>query len=128
MTSNTPPNEKRILLVEDEPTYRTLILLILRRAGINCTFCVDGDHAIQKLTQEKFDLLILDYLLPGPNGVEIVRSARKQGIDIPALIITNYPSDALNEITKSLGRTKVLAKPSFEMANLPAIVLEMMTS
>jgi CheY-like chemotaxis protein len=117
--------EKRILLIEDDFTYRTLILSVLRKSGFNCTFCIDGDHALKKLRQENFDLIITDYLIPGPNGIEIVRWARKQGIDIPMLVVTNYPSEVLSVSIKELGRTKIIAKTSFTVSNMVKIVQEM---
>ena len=128
MSPHTHRMEKRILLVEDELTYRTIILSILRKSGFHCTFCVDGDHALKKLAQEKFDLLIVDYLIPGPNGIEIVRWVRKHGIDIPALVITNYPSDELSENSKTLEHTKFLSKTSFNVSSMPKIVQEMLPS
>jgi CheY-like chemotaxis protein len=127
MTSNIQQKEKRILLVEDDANYRTVVLTILRKAGLNCTFCVDGDHAIKKLAQEKYDLIIVDYLLPGPNGIEVIQWARKHGIDTPALIITNYPSDDLDKTNKALGHTKILAKSLFTTSSIPAIVQGLLT-
>jgi CheY-like chemotaxis protein len=128
MSPHTHRKEKRILLVEDELTYRTSILAVLRKSGFHCTFCVDGDHALKKLEQEKFDLLIVDYLIPGPNGIEIVRWARKHGINIPALVITNYPSDDLSENSKTLEHTKFLAKTLFSVSSMSKIVQEMLPS
>ena len=118
--------EKRILLVEDDHVYRTVLLSTLRRIGFQCTFCIDGDHAIKKLLEEKFDLLISDYLLPGPNGIEIIRLARTHGIDIPALLITNYPAEVLHVSNKGLGRTKIIAKISFNPDNMLNIVQGML--
>ena len=118
--------EKRILLVEDDHVYRTVLLSTLRRIGFQCTFCIDGDHAIKKLLEEKFDLLISDYLLPGTNGIEIIRLARNQGIDIPALLITNYPAEVLHVSNKGLGRTKIIAKISFNPNNMLNIVQGML--
>ncbi len=128
MTSNIQSKEKRILLVEDEASYRTVVLATLRKAGLNCTFCVDGDNAIKKLEQEKYDLIIVDYLLPGPNGIEIVQWARKQGIDTSALVITNYPSDDLEKTNKALGHTRILSKSLFTTSSIPAIVQELLIS
>jgi two-component system response regulator HydG len=128
MSPHTHRKEKRILLVEDDLTYRTLILSVLRKSDFHCTFCVDGDHALKKLEQEKFDLLIVDYLVPGPNGIEIVRWVRNHGINIPALVITNYPSDELSENSKTLKHTKFLAKTSFSISSMPKIVQEMLSS
>ena len=118
--------EKRILLIEDEPNYRALILTVLRKAGIHCTSCTNGDLAIKKLSQETFDLAILDYLLPGPNAIDIVRWMRTQKINTPALIITNYPSDDLTTKSKALSKTKLIPKPTFDPANIPAIVQDML--
>lgn len=126
MSPHTKRKEKRVLLVEDEPSYRTSIMSVLRRAGIQCSFSVDGDHALKKLAQEKFDLLIIDYLIPGPNGIEVIKWARKHGIDIPALITTNYPSDELSEHAKLLGNTKVLSKPSYNMASIQKLVEDLL--
>jgi DNA-binding response OmpR family regulator len=126
MTSNTMQNEKRILLVEDEASYRAVVLATLRKAGLKCSFCVDGDHAIKKLEQEKFDLIIVDYLLPGPNGFEIIQWARNQGIETSALLITNYPSDDLNKTHKVLEHTKILPKSAFTASSIPAIVQELL--
>jgi DNA-binding response OmpR family regulator len=128
MSASKPMKEKRVLLIEDEPNYRSLILTVLRKAGIQCTFCIDGDHAIKKLAQETFDLAIIDYLLPGPNAIDIVRWMRTQKITTPALIITNYPSDDLTVKSKELTRTKLIPKPTFDPANMPAIVQEMLAS
>jgi CheY-like chemotaxis protein len=128
MSPQTQRKEKRILLIEDDLTYRTLTLSVLRKSGFHCTFCVDGDHALKKLEQEKFDLLIVDYLIPGPNGIEIVRWARKHGINIPALVITNYPSEELSENSKTLEHTKVLAKTSFSVSSMAKIVQEMLSN
>ncbi|MGD1045471.1 MAG: response regulator [Bacteroidota bacterium] len=124
--TNAQQKEKRLLLVEDDHVYRTILMSTLRKMGFHCTFCIDGDHAVKTLSKEKFDLLICDYLLPGTNGVEVIRVARKQGIDIPALLITNYPSEVLHVSNKGLGRTKILSKASFNPGNMLKIVQGML--
>ena len=126
--TNTQQKEKRILLVEDDHVYRTLLMSTLRTEGYNCTFCIDGNQAIKTLSREKFDLLITDYLLPGTNGVEIIRLARKQGIEIPALLITNYPTEVMHVSNKALGRTKIIAKTSFNPTNMLKIVQGMLST
>jgi CheY-like chemotaxis protein len=122
MSPHTKRKERKVLLVEDEPSYRTSLMSVLRRAGIQCSFSVDGDSALKRLAQEKFDIMIIDYLIPGPNGIEIVKWARKHAIDIPALLITNYPSDELDQHAKLLGNTKVLPKPSYNMASIQKLI------
>ncbi|MCX6121964.1 MAG: response regulator [Ignavibacteriales bacterium] len=123
---NAQQKEKRILIIEDDHVYRSVLMSTLRRAGFNCSFCIDGDSAIKKLLQERFDIMICDYLLPGTNGIAIIRSARNQGIDIPALLITNYPSELLQVSNKALGRTKIMDKVSFPPDDMPKIVQGML--
>jgi CheY-like chemotaxis protein len=120
--SDNQQKEKRILLVEDDHVYRTVLLSTLRTMGYQCSFCIDGNQAFKTLSKEKFDLLICDYLLPGTNGIEIIRSSRAQGINIPALVITNYPAEVLNVSNKALGRTKIISKTSFNKDTIQKIV------
>ena len=120
--------EKRILIIDDDHVYRSLLMSTLRTEGYNCTFCVDGNQVTKMLSRDKFDQLICDYLLPGNNGVVIIRLAREQGIDIPALLITNYPTEVLNVSNKELGRTKIVAKTSLSPANLLKIVQGMLST
>ena len=123
MNKNKP---NHILLVEDDAAYRTIVLSMLRRAGFTSSFAVNGDHAIKKLEQEKFDMIIIDYLLPGPNGLEVVRWARKHEINIPAIIITNYPSDELNLTDDLIGNTNILPKMAFTPTDILSIIQQMM--
>jgi hypothetical protein len=53
---------------------------------------------------------------------------RKQGIDVPALVITNYPSELLNVSNKALGHTKIISKTSFNPDNMLKIVQGMMNT
>lgn len=93
-------SQKRILLVEDELSYRALLQRSFVQAGYLCTGCIDGEYAIEKLKKGQYDLMVLDYILPGHNAIEIVRWAREQNITTPAIIITAYPSEALVEQCK----------------------------
>ncbi len=126
--NDSQQKEKRILLIEDDHVYRTVLLSTLRTLGYHCSFCVDGIQAYKTLSKEKFNLLIVDYLLPGTNGVEIIQSIRSKGVQTPALLITNYPAEVLNVSNKALGRTKILAKTSFNRENIPKIVDGMLTT
>jgi CheY-like chemotaxis protein len=105
---------QRILIVEDELSYRTLLQRIFAKAGYHCTGCVDGEYAIEKLKKEHFDLLILDYILPGYNGLEIVRWLRERNDFTPAIIITAYPTNALIEECNAEKNVKFIRKAGFK--------------
>jgi DNA-binding response OmpR family regulator len=116
--------EIHILLVEDDAAYRTLVLSILRRAGMKCTMCINGDQAMKKLSQDKYDLIISDYLLPGPNAIELIRWARNNKIGTPALILTNFPSEELQNKIKALSHAELISKSAFDPMSMPKIIQE----
>ncbi len=118
----------KTLIIEDDNAYRTLLLSTLRKAGIQCTLCINGDQAIKKLSQEKFDIIIADYLLPGYNGTEIVKWARDNKIGIPAIVITNFPSEELTNKIKALNRTRLVTKSNFNPLDMPKLIEEMIVS
>lgn len=111
----------RILLVEDELSYRALLQRTFVQSGYQCTGCIDGEYAIEKLKKEQFDILVLDYILPGHNALEIIRWAREQHIYAPAIVITAYPSDALVEQCKAEKNVVLAIKANVS----PQTILEM---
>ena len=122
MNPNNQQKEKSVLIVEDDAAYRNLVISTLRNAGIHCAFCVTGDQAMKRLTQERFDLLIMDYLLPGPSAVDVLQWARLKGINTPTLIVTNFPSDELRSKIKDLGHTHLMTKAVFDTESIPKVI------
>jgi two-component system phosphate regulon response regulator PhoB len=75
----------RILVVEDEADVRELIVLHLKREGHDVVAVDEGETALKKLNAEKFDLAVLDWMLPGISGLEICRSIQGR---LPVLMVT----------------------------------------
>lgn len=83
------PTSAQILVVEDESEIRELISLLLLRMGHRVQQCSQGQEVLQKIQQNNFDLLILDWMLPGLSGVEILQALRQSpGFSTPVLMIT----------------------------------------
>jgi CheY-like chemotaxis protein len=122
IASEQPQKVKRILLVEDDMTYRTLIQTILRKAGYQCVICINGEFAINKLESEQFDLMILDYILPGRNASEIIRWARGCNIQTPAMILTGYPSNELTALCSEFANVQFMNKVEITLSDLPEII------
>ena len=118
---------QRILIVEDEQAYRTFLQRVFAKAGYHCTGCVDGEYAIEKLKKEHFDLLILDYILPGNNGLEIVRWLRRQKDFTPAIIITAYPTNALIEECNAEKNVKFIRKANFKPEEILTIASQILS-
>ena len=125
---NPPSPQKRILVVEDDPSVRLVTQTALRQAGYFCTVCVDGDQAIERMKRESYDLLITDYLLPGPNGIDVVRWAQSQKGSAKSIVITGYPSEELKKQCNELGVARLLVKPEYNAVSLPAVVKEVLGS
>jgi two-component system response regulator ResD len=79
--------DARILVVEDDRTTADLLALYLRHAKYRVDVERTGDAALERITRESFDLLVLDVMLPGVDGVEICRRVRAQG-GPPVILVT----------------------------------------
>lgn len=116
-------NKKHILVVEDEIEIRDLIALQLQRQGFFVTTSGSAEEALKIVRTQKFDLLVLDWMLPGMSGVEIVRQARKDTANIssPILMVTAKvePEDIVEGLES--GADDYLTKP-FEVPVLMARV------
>lgn len=101
----------RLLVADDEINLAKALQAVLIDAGYNCDVCFDGNSAIQLVSQEMYDGLILDIMMPEKNGYEVLSMIRKKKIDIPVLLLS-----ALNEVDDKaigfdLGANDYLSKP-----------------
>lgn len=85
---------KRILLVEDDATYRHLWKRLIEDMGFrNYRTAATAEEAATILSRKKIDLLISDVVLPGMNGYELAKIARRQNPSMPILLNTGYGTD-----------------------------------
>ena len=106
-----------ILIVEDGPSINELVRKNLCLAGHHCTQVFDGDEAIAVLGREKFDLIILDIMLPGADGYEVLEQI--QGTPVIFLTAKSELSDKLRGLRR--GADDYITKP-FQMLELVARV------
>ncbi|KAA2245407.1 response regulator transcription factor [Chitinophaga agrisoli] len=111
----------KILLVEDEPNVVSLIKRGLAESGYDISVAMDGVSGLQMSTDHDFDLVILDIMLPGINGVEICRSIRKQNKEIPIMMLTALGTTENIVTGLDSGADDYLVKP-FKLAELSARV------
>ena len=105
----------RILVVEDDPDVRRVISESLRLYGHVVTEAPDGAAGLAALAEETPDLLIVDYVMPGMNGAEVIALARSQVADLPVIMATGYADMA--EVGRVLGTRSILIKP-FDISTL----------
>ena len=110
-----------ILLVEDEQALWMALSDRLRKEGYVVDFAADGNSGFEKATTMPFDLIVLDILLPGRNGLDLCRDIRVVGLRTPILMLTARTEISDKVVGLKLGADDYLTKP-FDMAELLARV------
>lgn len=107
--------QKKILLVEDETFIADLYAYQLTKAGYSVKIANDGLAGLKMLDQETFDLLLLDIMLPGINGLELLKQwrAKSSNPNMIVLLLTNLGQDAVIQEGFSLGAQGYLIKASY---------------
>lgn len=100
-----------ILLVEDEPTVAQFIVDGLQKEGCSVTHAVDGALGLMLASQQQFDVIVLDRMLPKVDGIDVLETYRNQGVSTPTLILSakNKVSDKVQGLRA--GADDYLAKP-----------------
>ncbi len=109
----------RILLVEDEPDAAALLARGLRERAFAVDVAADGNAAVEKAFVNTYDLVILDLLLPGKNGVTVCREIRASGSAVPILMLTARVDMGSRIEGLDSGADDYLAKP-FDLDELLA--------
>ncbi len=104
----------KILVVDDSATVRKLIINILKGADYETVEAVDGVDALEKLAQEDIDLIIADLNMPRMNGLELIRTIRKDPVysDIPIVMLTTEGSEEDKKRGFEAGANVYLVKPA----------------
>lgn len=115
-------NRERVLVVEDEQDVRELIIIQLQRDGYIVDSASSGEEGVQKLMSNSYDLVLLDWMLPGVSGLEIARILRSKSptASIPILMVTaraesgdiisGLESGADDYVTKPFDTTVLMAR------------------
>ncbi|MFZ5510077.1 MAG: winged helix-turn-helix domain-containing protein [Pseudomonadota bacterium] len=112
---------RRILVVEDTSELAALIATHLRQLARDVAICGDGRTALATLQREPVDLVVLDLMLPGLNGLEVCRSMRASAIATPILMLTAKSSELDRIVGLEYGADDYMVKP-FSMLELLARV------
>ena len=100
----------RVLVVDDEPTVREVVVGYLRRDGHDVVEVGDGTAALALVNTEPFDLVVLDMMLPGANGLDILRRIRQLG-DMPVIMLTARSEESDRVAGLELGADDYVVKP-----------------
>lgn len=109
----------RVLLVEDDPKLAEVVAQGLREQGFGVEHAADGPAGLDAMLRGDHDAVVLDLLLPGTNGLDVLREARRRGRSVPVLVLTSRGSVEDRVKGLDLGADDYLVKP-FDFAELLA--------
>ncbi len=117
-------NEKKILVVEDDDVLRDVLMEKLKTAGYEAIGAEDGEVAIQKIKENKPDMILLDILMPKKDGMEVLEEMHvdEEMKNIPVIVISNSGQPVEIERAKSLGAKDFLVKAIFDPSEVLAKV------
>ena len=115
--SAEPAAKPRILIVDDEPSMREMLRIVLRRDGYDVTVAANGTEAIDILKRDRMDLLLSDIRMPDISGVEVLRVAKEANRDLVAFMMTAFASTDTAVEAMRLGAVDYFTKP-FNMDEL----------
>ena len=113
--------KKKVLFIEDEPDQVLMISMRLEKSGYDVISSMDGEEGLKKAAQEKPDLILLDMILPGMDGLEVCRLLKK-GVTtrhIPVISTTAAGADDVEEMCVAAGADACVRKP-YDSADLLA--------
>ena len=103
--------QSRILIIDDDPTFRLTTGALLAGDGHAVEGAADGQQAVEQLRQQEFDLLLLDLRMPGIDGLGLVEALRLWGHDVPILMISGFGTVDSAVRAMHLGADDFLLKP-----------------
>jgi DNA-binding response OmpR family regulator len=101
----------RVMVVDDDVTVREVVVTYLRAAGYDVGEAADGESALADLRDHRADLVVLDLMLPGIDGLEVCRRIRAKGDDVPVIMLTALGSETDRVVGLERGADDYVTKP-----------------
>jgi len=102
---------QHVLVVDDDPTVSDVVRRYLERSDFDVTLAVDGQQALAAAAQHRPDLVVLDLMLPGLDGLEVCRRLRTRDPDLPVVMLTALGEESDRVLGLSLGADDYVTKP-----------------
>ncbi len=116
-----PPERLKILFADDEPPLQKIFSEEFRRQGHEATICPDGETAFAALERNVYDCILVDYSMPGHNGLEVIAHAKEISPETEAIILTGHSTEEIAIQALKLGACDYLTKPC-KMTDVRAIL------
>ncbi|EXJ24461.1 Alkaline phosphatase synthesis transcriptional regulatory protein PhoP [Alkalibacterium sp. AK22] len=102
---------KKVLIVEDELSILKLLQYNLEKEGYEVTTAADGTEGFEQAKKQHFDIILLDIMLPGMDGMDICRELRREKVDSPIIMLTAKDSEIDKIVGLEIGADDYMTKP-----------------
>jgi two-component system, OmpR family, response regulator len=114
-------NKMKVLVIEDNESVCSMIDMFFSKEGINGEYIHDGFQGYERYKEGGWDLLIIDWMLPGMDGVNICRKIREEGDNIPIIMLTAKDSESDQVLGLEMGADDYVTKPFSPLALMARI-------
>jgi two-component system alkaline phosphatase synthesis response regulator PhoP len=104
-------SEQRILVIEDEPDLLRGLVLNLKAEGYSVLTASRGDTGVEEALRERPELVLLDIMLPGMNGLDVCRELRRKGFEAPIIMLTAKVEELDRVVGLEIGADDYVTKP-----------------
>lgn len=119
--ATTQPSKATVLVVEDDPSISLGLRINLEAEGYSVLVAGDGETALAEIFSGRPDLVLLDLMLPGMNGFEVIQATRREGYALPIIVLSARTGEMDKVTGLELGAEDFVSKP-FSLAELLARV------
>ncbi len=109
---------KKILVVDDEKPLANALVLKLAHEGFEATAVYDGEQAIDALDKDKYDLILLDLIMPAMDGFSVLEKIKEKGIKSPVVVSSNLSQNEDFNKAKSLGAVDFFVKSDTPISDI----------
>jgi len=113
-----PDKQKKILIAEDEKPMARALELKLKKAGFDALAVFNGEDALVQLKKEKYDLLVLDLIMPRLDGFGLMEGVKEQGIKIKMVVASNLGQENDIKKAKDLGAVDFFIKADVSITEI----------
>jgi DNA-binding NtrC family response regulator len=117
----------KILILDDEPIVGERLKASLERVGFAVDAFSSSQEALNRLKEEYYDILVTDLKMSGPDGMEVLRTARRVRPGIKSVVITGFATKKTAEEARQSGAVEFIAKP-FKISQLKSLLMSLVGS
>ena len=109
---------KKIIIVEDEKPMLKALTIKLQNEGFEVANSSDASQFFQKVREEKFDLILLDLMLPKVSGFEILEKLKNEGVETPVIVASNLSQEEDKERAIKMGAADYIVKSNTSLGEI----------